>query len=77
MVTKVEDKYACSICNKLHSRDIYAIKCEQSHDIVYVPIPRGDLFKLVQFLYSGDSELLSKEIITLLLKYSKYSKGQV
>ena len=73
MVKKVEGGYQCSICSMLHDRDVYAVACEKSHEIIYVPINREDLFKLIQFLYTRDDSLLSESLIKTLQKYSKGS----
>lgn len=69
MVKKVEGGFQCSICNTIHSRDVYALSCEQSHDIIYVPFKSEDLFRLVQFLYTKDDSLLSESLMKTLLKY--------
>jgi hypothetical protein len=73
MVKKVEGGYKCAICGMLHDRDTLAVACEKSHEIIYIPINRQDLFKLIQFIYTKDSDLLSESLVQTLQKYSKGS----
>lgn len=70
MVKKVEDGYVCSICGTIYERDTYALSCEQSHGVVYVPFKGDELFRLLQFIITKDEKLLSKELIDTLYKYS-------
>lgn len=76
MPIKTKTGWECTICGKIHDRDVYALSCEQKHDIIYVPIKREDLFNLIQFLYTGDTELLTESLMTTLQKYSKQMKGR-
>ena len=73
MVTKTETGWKCPICDNTYSNHLKALACKQSHDVVYVPILRGDVFKLLQFVYTGDRSLLSETLIRTLMKYSSYS----
>jgi hypothetical protein len=70
-----EGKYKCFICKKVYAKDIDASSCEKSHDIVYVPFYRSDLFKLVQYFYTQDRTLLTETLINSILNYSNNMKG--
>jgi|MudIll2142460700_1097286.scaffolds.fasta_scaffold2227169_2 hypothetical protein len=76
MVTKVEDGYRCDICNTIHPRDVYALSCEQSHDVVYVPFKFADLKNLVEFLYTRNEQLLTPSLVNTILNYKSYMKGR-
>lgn len=72
MVVQIETgEYKCSICGELYSRDTLALSCEQSHDIVYIPLKRQDLYQLLNFIYTRDNSLLSPSLVNTLRKYSK------
>jgi len=76
MAVKTETGWKCNICNVEYSHFMDAYTCEQTHDVVYVPFRREDLFKLIQFLYTGDTKLLSTTLIDTLMKYKSQMKGQ-
>lgn len=71
MPTKDENGWKCNICGEYHKLEPYALSCEQSHDIILVKFKRGDLFNLMQFLYTGDRELLTDSLMKTLKKYRK------
>lgn len=75
MVIKTETGWKCPVCEKIYSNRLKATACNQSHDVVYVPILRGDLFRLLQFVYTGDRSLLGETLIKTLMKYSSYSSS--
>lgn len=61
--------YYCSVCGESYNRELYALSCEKGHDIVYVPIKREDLFRLIQFIYVKDDSLLTESLVKTLQKY--------
>lgn len=63
--------WECKICHTIYDRDILALSCEQGHDIIYIPVHREDLFKLIQFMYTKDESLLSKTLVETLQKYTR------
>lgn len=72
MVTKTETgEYKCAICGELYDRDTLALSCEQSHDIIYVPMTRMDLYKLLQFIMTRDMTLLSPSLMKTLNQYKR------
>ena len=70
------NKWACSICGKEHSLSAYAVSCEQSHDTILVPFKRDDLQRLMQFMVTGDQELLTTTLIETLQKYKHQMRGE-
>lgn len=71
MVKKTLGGYKCAICGLVYDRDTLAYACEKSHEYIYMMIRREDLFKLVQFIYTGDTSLLSDSLMATLRKYQK------
>jgi len=71
MPTKTEDGWVCSICGEVYPRDVYALSCEQSHEIIYVPIKFGDLRNLIEFLFTKNDKLLTESLVKTLMKYSR------
>ena len=69
MVIKKDGEFYCSICNKKYSSNAYAIACERSHDLIYVPFKKEDLFRLIQFIMTEDRDLLSENLVKTLFKY--------
>lgn len=69
--------YKCSICGMEYRMSQDAFSCEIDHDIVYVRFFREDLYRLVQYLYTGDRSLLSDRLMETLMKYRVQMKGKV
>jgi hypothetical protein len=75
MPIKTKEGWECSICGKIHPRDVYALSCEQSHNIVYVPFKFGDLKNLVEFLLTRNESLLTPTLVNTIMNYKKYMTG--
>lgn len=72
MVEKLDEfSYKCSICGTMYEKRDRALKCEQDHDLVYVKFKREDLFNLVQFIMTKNDSLLTKSLVSTLMKYNK------
>jgi hypothetical protein len=74
MITLTTDrttKYICEFCKREWYDEKLALACEKSHEIIYVPFFREDLFKLLQFLLTEDRNLLSRRLVETLQKYSR------
>lgn len=82
MTIRKGNAWICDICGKRFVAEItpnpkaMAAQCESSHDVVYVPILREDLHRLIQFIYVGDQSLLTERLMKLLSKYSSQMKGK-
>ena len=64
-------QYECSICGKRWTTDLYRIACEKGHDVIYFPIKREDVFKLVQFFFTLDKDLIPVNFIKDLMKVTR------
>ncbi len=69
-VVQPRNKYQCKFCSKTYDSLAEARDCESSHDIVYVPIERQDLKRLLIFLQTGNPEILSLTLLNTLSRYS-------
>jgi len=63
--------FYCNVCKESYANRSHAVKCEEGHEIIYVPLKRLDLYKLIQFLYTKDESLLSESLMSTLVKYRK------
>lgn len=66
---KMKNKCQCFYCGKVYPTESKARECENSHDIVFVPIFREDLNRLINFIASGDRNLLTERLSRTLYKY--------
>ncbi len=69
-VIQPKNKYQCKHCGRTYDTLGDAKNCETSHDIVYVPIERQDLKRLLIFLQTGDSSILSMTLLRTLSRYN-------
>jgi predicted nucleic acid-binding protein len=65
----MKNKLRCFYCGKLYTTEQKARECEDKHDVVFVPILREDLNRLVNFIATGDRSLLTERLSRLLFTY--------
>jgi len=46
-----------------------ARECELTHDVLFVPILRTDLNRLINFIATGDRKLLTERLSKVLFRY--------
>jgi len=63
--------FTCRICGKVFSRVLYQEQCEKSHKVVYLPVLEEDLRDLIQFLFTGDLDLIPKRFYDTAREYFK------
>jgi len=61
----------CFYCHKVYSSPEKARECEKSHDIIMIPFLKSDLNRLVNFIATGDRELLTESLSRTLFRYFK------
>ena len=71
MVKEVKNGWQCFLCGKVHKNELQAVGCEKSHDVVYVPLFREDLFRLLQFIMTKDNTILTERLMKTLRKYKR------
>lgn len=64
-------QYKCKYCDKIYHNELLATSCEQSHEIIFVPLTREDIQRLMQFMVTGEPGLLTKSLVNTLRKYSR------
>jgi hypothetical protein len=64
-----ENKYVCIYCGKAYPDPVKKDNCLASHDLIYVPMPRGDLNRLLNFIMSKNEEYLTESLVKNLFKY--------
>jgi len=75
MPKEIEFKFKCDICGKVHSgktREVAEQKardCEQSHDIVYIPMLKSDVQRLLAFIVSKEDGLITDTLWRTLRRY--------
>lgn len=61
----------CSICLKEYKTIEAAFACKIGHELIYVPLTKEDLGRLIQFLYTKNEEILTESLVKTLQKYNK------
>ena len=57
-------KYKCFYCNKLYDDPTQADKCrDENHDLIYIPMSKSDVSRLLQFIYLKNDDLLTPTMI--------------
>lgn len=67
----MKNKNLCFYCQKYFDDPAKARACENEHDVVYVPILREDLNRLINFIATGDRNLLSERLSKTLFRYTR------
>lgn len=67
----MRNKNQCFYCLKFYEDPVKARACENSHDLVYVPIMRDDLNRLINFIATGERNLLTERLSRTLLRYTR------
>jgi hypothetical protein len=69
MPKEIEEGFKCTICGDIFITENLAASCEDAHNFVLVKFSKFDLFNLVQYIYTGDDDLLTPSLMKTLLKY--------
>lgn len=65
--------FACSICGKIYASPAHADSCRDSHEMLYIPITKTELNRLLSAIYSEDYEIIPFSLIQTLKKYARAS----
>ncbi len=71
MAQKVLDGFACSVCGKKYSSAAHADGCRDSHQLVYVPMTRTELNRLLNAVMLDQMDLVPPHLIETLQKYAR------
>lgn len=67
-------KYQCTYCMQLYATDMAALACLNSHDLIYIPISRADVSRLVEFLYTKNENALPENFIKHIMRISRTTR---
>ena len=67
------DGYKCPICGKVYTHLNKADACRDAHDIIYVPMTRTELNRLINGLYSEDLSIIPESLFITLRKIQRKS----
>jgi hypothetical protein len=62
----------CFYCDKYYPDKEKARECENNHDVLFVPILREDLNRLLNFIATGDRDLLTERLSKVLFRYVRH-----
>jgi|WetSurMetagenome_2_1015567.scaffolds.fasta_scaffold305718_3 hypothetical protein len=71
-----EGRWRCSICKLVYPSATLASSCEKAHDIIYVPMKRTDIDKLVQFIFTGGESPLPEDLVKSLMLFTKVKESK-
>lgn len=74
MAINKKDKWYCSYCEKEFPTEFKADQCRDAHELIYVPLSKPDLNRLINFLYTKDDDLLSDTLTRTLTRYLRGNK---
>ena len=74
-IKKKDNLWLCSYCGKEFSTEFKADKCRDDHELIYVPISKTDLNRLVNFLFLRDETLLTPTLTNTLTRYLKGNRS--
>ena len=66
-------KNSCFYCDKYYNDPKEARECENKHDVIFVPMLREDLNRLINFIATGDRKLLTERLSITLFRYVRAS----
>lgn len=73
MAIRTREGYKCNFCEKIYKNPTQADNCRDSHDIVYVPMTRTELNRLINGLYSEDISIIPDTLFITLRKIQRKS----
>lgn len=77
MALKLPDgKFACSICGTKYPQAIKADGCRDSHQLLYIPMSKSELNKLMHAIVMDDFSLVPPHLLQTLQKYARFQVTQ-
>jgi hypothetical protein len=73
MAKKVNDGYMCTSCEKIYPTPARADACRDSHEIVYVPMNKTELNRLINGIFLNDISLIPESLLITLRKIQMVS----
>ena len=70
-----EGRWRCSVCRLTYASATLAGSCEKAHDLIYVPMKRTDIDKLIQFIFTGGQSPLPEELVKSLMSFTRVKES--
>lgn len=64
-------KYKCIICGKGWRHPTMADTCRDTHDVIFIPLMRSDLNRLLQYIVTHEERLLTPTLMKTLRHYMR------
>ena len=72
MANKLPDgSYACSVCGTKHPTPAKADGCRDSHQLLYIPMSKTELNRLLNAIMLDDMTIVPQHLIITLQKYAR------
>ena len=72
MAIKIRDVgYACSVCGQVYGTPARADSCRDEHDMLYIPMSKTELNRLINALMLNDVSLVPESLHNTLRKYQR------
>lgn len=73
MAVKLRDgTYVCAICGSKHPNPPAAEACKESHQVLYIPMTKTELNRLIHALMQENFNLVPSSLWNTLQRYAKY-----
>lgn len=73
MIIKKKSGFQCSYCRSTYKEEGLAEACWDGHGIIYLPIAKDDLNKLLNFIYVGNRTVLSENLLEVIGRYNAHA----
>ena len=64
-------EWCCMYCKKVYVHPQDADACVTEHGVIFCPLTKEDIGRIIQFIYLKDDELIDKELIDRLKGFIK------
>lgn len=76
MALFIRGQWICGYCGTPYVDQTKADQCRESHDLIYVPLTKTDLNRLLNFIFTKDEALLSRELMDTLQRYLRGNESE-
>lgn len=76
MAKKTVDGFLCPVCEKKYANAMHADSCRDSHDLLYIPMTRTEVNRLLNAFFIGDTSLIPDTLIETLRKVQRANVTQ-
>lgn len=73
MAKKTNEGYMCTSCEKIYPTPAKADACRDSHDIIYVPMNRTEINRLITGIFLNDVSIIPESLLVTLRKLQRIS----